>query len=388
MDIQVSAPGRRRAGWWAVGGVSLGIVALFLYAFVGTFVSGLFVYYAARPLHRRLERRLTKTLAATTTVLVLVLPGLLVLGYAAVVAFRELAAVAGPEVTRAILTRLALDSGTFSDLLRDPVAFLVQFERLGQLQENLLVTLRQFGVVVRGVVHLTLALAFAFFLYRDGSRLEGWFANEIGGKGTSVYAFVEAIDRDLEAVYFGNLLTVLIVTGFAVLVYNGFNAAVPPALRLPVPTLLALLTGLATFVPLVVGKLVYLPATGYLVWETLRTGAGNLGVPAAFLGASFVLLDILPQSLIRPYVAGRTLHMGLVLFSYVLGTALFGWYGLFYGPLLAIVVVQFANVAFPELVRGDDVTAATAAAVDIGTDPPDADGTVGDGAESDDDRAA
>ncbi|MFC6988305.1 AI-2E family transporter [Haloplanus sp. GCM10025708] len=243
MDIQVSAPGRRRAGWWAVGGVSLGIVALFLYAFVGTFVSGLFVYYAARPLHRRLERRLTKTLAATTTVLVLVLPGLLVLGYAAVVAFRELAAVAGPEVTRAILTRLALDSGTFSDLLRDPVAFLVQFERLGQLQENLLVTLRQFGVVVRGVVHLTLALAFAFFLYRDGSRLEGWFANEIGGKGTSVYAFVEAIDRDLEAVYFGNLLTVLIVTGFAVLVYNGFNAAVPPALRLPVPTLLALLTG-------------------------------------------------------------------------------------------------------------------------------------------------
>ncbi|MFB6124070.1 MAG: AI-2E family transporter [Haloferacaceae archaeon] len=391
MDIQLSAPGRRRAAWWAVGGVSLSIVALFLYSFVGTFVSGLFVYYAARPLHRRLERRLPKTLAATTTVLVLVLPGLLVLGYAAVVAFRELAAVVGPEVTSALLARLSLRAGSVGEFLRNPVPFLVRFERLGRLQENLLLTLRQFGALARGVVHLTLALAFAFFLYRDGERIESWFATEIGDEGTSAYAFVEAIDRDLETVYFGNLLTVLIVTGLAVLVYNGFNAVVPSALRLPVPTLLALLTGVATFVPLVVGKLVYLPATGYLVWETLRTDAGNLGVPLVFLLVSFLVLDVLPQSLIRPYVAGRTLHMGLVLFAYVLGTALFGWYGLFYGPLLAVVVVQFVNVVFPELVRGDDVTAATAAAVDIGTDPPDADGTVGDdggnGANSNDESA-
>jgi predicted PurR-regulated permease PerM len=368
---------RSRLAWWLLAGVCGAVLALFLYSFVGTFALGLFVYYAARPLNRRLCARFSGGVAASLTMALLILPSLLLLGYVLVVGLREFAVVAGPNVTDALLARLTDGSGPLAELVRDPVGVLVRLERLDQLRAGVLATLRQFGVIVRGLVHLTLALAFAFFLFRDGDRVHEWFHAEVGGDRTAAHAYLRAVDRDLEAVYFGNLLTVIAVTAVAVTVYNGFNLFAPSPLSLPFPTLLALLTGLATFVPLVVGKLVYLPAAGYLVWEATRTDAVGYAPVVAFLVVTFLLLDLLPQSLLRPYVSGRTLHTGLVLFAYVLGTALFGWYGLFYGPLLAVVVVQFANVVLPELVRGEPVTPATAAALDIGSEPPGSEAVVG-----------
>jgi predicted PurR-regulated permease PerM len=366
----VSGIDRGRAGWWGVGLAAALVVGLFLYSFVGTVVLGLFFYYAARPVHRRvLARTDSRTAAATLTLLLLVLPALLLLSYASAVAIRELTAVAGEQFTEAVLTQVTNGADPLAELARDPAAFLTGFERLGDLREQVLAGLQQFGVVARGVLHLTLSLSLAFFLFRDGDRLERWFRSEIGDRDSGAHAFLRAVDNDLEQVYFGNVLTVLLVTVLSVLVYNGFNAVAPGGLLVPFPTLLALLTGLATFVPLVVGKLVYLPLTGYLAWEATRVDAGLLVVPVVFLITCFVLLDVLPQTVIRPYLSGQTLHTGLVMFSYILGVALFGWYGLFYGPLLAVFVVQFVNVALPELSRGEVVTPATARSVDIGTDP-------------------
>ncbi|MFB6167559.1 MAG: AI-2E family transporter [Haloferacaceae archaeon] len=368
-------PDRSRLAWLGVGAVCLGVVALFLYAFVGTFALGLFVYYAARPLHRRLHRYTTDDRAAALTMLLLVVPALSVLAYVAVVAVGELTALVGSETVTTILRQVAPAPDPVSRLLRNPVAFVSELEGLDAVRAGALAVLAQVGVLTTAVLHLTLALAFAFFLYRDDERLEAWFRSEVGGPDSAAHAFLRAVDTDLETVYFGNLLTVLFVTGLAVVVYNAFSAFGP--LSLPVPTLLALLTGLATFVPLVVGKLVYLPATAYLGLRAVETDVSLL-VPLAFLVVCFLFLDILPQSIVRPYVSGRTLHTGLILFSYVLGTALFGWYGLFYGPLLAVVVVQFVNVVLPDLLRNRPVAPAPSTALSIGSDPADAGDTEGD----------
>jgi hypothetical protein len=56
-----------------------------------------------------------------------------------------------------------------------------------------------------------------------------------------------------------------------------------------------------------------------------------------------------------------------VLLAYVLGAALFGWYGLFLGPLILVLVVQAANVVLPELLHGDPLTTDTH--LKIGSDP-------------------
>ncbi|MFB6227017.1 MAG: AI-2E family transporter [Halobacteriales archaeon] len=225
-----------------------------------------------------------------------------------------------------------------------------------------------FGTTANALLHLTLALAVSFFLLRDGPRIEEWFRTKIADEDGIAEAYVTAVDTDLQMVYFGNVLSVVAVAAMSLGVYHGFNLVVPGTLRIPFPTLLALLTGLATFVPLVVGKLVYVPLSGYLAYATIQTGTTTgLVWVGAFALVSFFLLDLLPQTFIRPYVSGRSLHSGLVLLAYVLGAALFGWYGLFLGPLLLVLVVQATNVVLPELLHGEPLSTDTH--LWIGSDP-------------------
>lgn len=362
---------RQRVGWWLVGLLLLGVVAAFLTGFVGTFVLGLFVYYGARPMHRRLCSRLdSRGLAAALTMLVIVVPALLLLTYVGVVAAREFAAVAGHGALRQLTSQAALPTWA-AEAIRDPLAYATRLEHLSSLQQQVTQGLRTVGTVTTALVHLTLALSMGFFLLRDAGRLERWFRRAVAGDGTVPHAYLSAVDADLETVYFGNVVTVLVVTVLSIAVYNGYNLLTPAAVTLPFPTLLALLTGLATFVPLVVGKLVYLPVTAYLAWEAVQAETGLLWAPAAFLIVAFVLLDVLPQTVLRPVLSGRSLHTGLVLFAYVLGAAYFGWYGLFLGPLLVVLVVQFLKVVFPELIHGDRLTPDPSPVLDLGHDPED-----------------
>lgn len=98
---------RRRTGWWLVAAVLVGAVGLFFYSFVGTFVFGLFVYYGARPVNRRIRRRVdSRGGAATITLLFIVLPTLALLGYAGFVAFREFTNAAGPNLVNLLVGRL------------------------------------------------------------------------------------------------------------------------------------------------------------------------------------------------------------------------------------------------------------------------------------------
>jgi predicted PurR-regulated permease PerM len=153
-----------------------------------------------------------------------------------------------------------------------------------------------------------------------------------------------------------------------VVLYNGLDVLAPDAIGVPVPTLLALLTGLATLVPLVVGKIVYVPVGLYLGYSA-ATGPGPLWFPAVFFVVCFLFLDLLPVAFLRPYIAGRSVHGGLMIFAYIGGTMLFGWYGLFLGPLLVVVAVQLARIVLPPLVHGEPVTGQVRTAESLGSDP-------------------
>ncbi|MFC7071393.1 AI-2E family transporter [Halobaculum lipolyticum] len=381
MDLR--SPPRSRQLWLGAVVVAVAVVGLFVYSFVGTVVLGLFVYYGARPAHRRVAERVdSRAAAATLTMLALVVPMVALVGYAGVVAFREFAAVAGPQAVETALNALPGDPRSVSAFLREPDALVERLGRIEPLRSRLTAVATTAGALATGLLHLTLALSLAFFLLRDGGRLDGWVRERAAAPDTAAYSLLRGVDADLERVYFGNVATVGVVTAAAVLVYNGYNALAPAAVTLPVPTLLALLTGLATFVPIVVGKLVYVPATAYLLREAAVADAGYLA-PAALLAASFLLLDLLPQTVLRPLLSSRTLHGGLVLFAYVFGAALFGWYGLFLGPLLAVVVVQVVAHAFPHVVTGVPIDT-VADGVDIGSDPVSADAAADDGDPTDD----
>ncbi|MFB6193907.1 MAG: AI-2E family transporter, partial [Halobaculum sp.] len=287
---------RRRVGWWLVGLGLAAVIGSIVRAFVGTLVFGLFVYYAVRPIHRRLLPYADTRIGPTvTTLVVAAVPGLLVLVYGAGVAVRELVGAVGVETAGLVIERLFGDARFAGEVVRNPLRVVTDFDSLERLRRNLRATLTTLGVVGSVVLRLSLSLAVTFFLLQDGHRVETWFRKDVADGGTTAYVFLRGTDADLQTVYFGNVLTVLGVTVASIVVYNAYNAVVPPAVTLPVPTLLAVLTGLATFVPLVVGKLVYLPAGAFLFLQAARADASFL-FPVGFVAVAFVFLDVLPQT--------------------------------------------------------------------------------------------
>jgi predicted PurR-regulated permease PerM len=125
-------------------------------------------------------------------------------------------------------------------------------------------------------------------------------------------------------------------------------------------------------------KIVYIPLAGYLTFQAAMQGDGWWFV-GLFVAVALVIVDTIPDLLIRPYVSGGGslslrhfisdgrseideetadrratpgLHTGTLMFAYVLGPFLFGWYGIFLAPMILVLVVHFARFVLPEIVSG------------------------------------
>lgn len=213
---------RSRLGWWLVGLVVATIVVFVGYSFVGTFVLGLFVYYAVRPVNRRLEGHLSSGPAAALTMVVVALPALLLGAYLVVIGLGQLSSLQGPLVEE--YTRFLQPYLDVSQLRGGPVDALgvlrSQLSDSGVLQQVVSQGLGVLSTITGGLLHVFLSLTFAFYLLRDDHDLAAWFRAEVGDRETAPHAFLSAIDRDLHSVYFGNVLTVLLVALVAVAVYK------------------------------------------------------------------------------------------------------------------------------------------------------------------------
>lgn len=377
MSVQGVSVDRERLGWWLA---ALGLVAAVAYvvaSFLGTFLLGVFVYYATRPIYRRLERRIHQpTLTTVVALFGVSLPGLLLLGYTITVAVRELSRLVGTSIDEFtgilgpyIDTSILLDSEQLRNLDRGSLLDALPTGSADALQEvvgSLISAVSIFASVVLGMV---ITLVVAFYLLRDDEGLAKWFRTEVVSTDSTTYRFAVAVDRDLETVYFGNILTAFVIAIVAAVVYHLLNAVFPPTLTIPSPTLVGLLTGLASLVPVVGMKLVYFPIAAVMAGIAANNDPALLWAPAVFLLVSLVVVDTIPEVILRPYVSGRDLHTGLVMLAYILGPVLFGWYGLFLGPLLLVLIVHFVQVVLPELVDADRVPRSTPA-VSSGSGPP------------------
>jgi predicted PurR-regulated permease PerM len=376
---------RKRFAWWTFTLLVAGILAFVLWSFVGTVVLGVFIYYGTRPLYRRLRTEFSSDHAADLTLLIVLVPVFALVGYTVFVGLDQLSQLTGTELSS--YARFVPGSSEQATALVENVQGLVgSGPAQGQMQEVLSAAVSAFTALTAGLAHLVLAFLLAFTLLREDARIAAWFRDQFGPEGSAAHAYAVSVDEDLHTVFVGNVLTVFAVIVLGLVVYNGLNLVSPDTIGVPVPTLLALLTGLATLVPLVVGKIVYVPVGLYLGYQA-ATGPGPLWFPAAFFVACFLLLDLLPVAFLRPYIAGRSIHGGLMVFAYIGGTMLFGWYGLFLGPLLVVVGVHLARIVLPGLVHGDPVTGQVRAAESLGTDPSSIVETRATDGSSDDDSA-
>ncbi|WP_226023257.1 AI-2E family transporter [Halomicrobium salinisoli] len=364
---------RARLGWWLYIAV-LAIVAGYLaYSFVGILALGVFGYYATRPIYREVEGVIDSDgHVAAATILLVLGPILLLLAYAGFRVFGEVMQFLGESGQQQLLGG-ALEALT--DQQRQSVLSIVEnpqqlADQPRQTFEMVLQTGGQvFSAVAGGLLLVSLAVTLTYFLLENGDDLAEGFRELVGGRETTAYSYATTVDEDLESVFFGNFLFVVAMSIVAAAAYWGTNLLAPDPLAVPMVPVLAVLTGVASLIPIVVGKVIYLPVVGYLAVQAVQGDQAHLAFVGGVLVAYFLVLDILPQTFIQPLVTGRTVNPVLLLFAYLLGPILFGWYGFFLLPILFVLLLEAVRIALPELLHGEPLTRRLSMGEDVGTDP-------------------
>jgi predicted PurR-regulated permease PerM len=365
---------RARTGWW-VFVLLLAVVAAFIvYSFIGMVALGVFGYYATRPICRRLARGIdSDSIAAGTTVLLVVVPILLLIVYTSFTIFQQVQQAFGTGGSGLLGGRLDLGAlpaaqrKTVMTLLHHPSQFVRQPEQVAQTLLH--AGTQVFGAIFGTLVLVALALTLTYVLLANDTQFAAGLRELFGGQDTVAYAYAATVDEDLESVFFGNLLFVITMAVIAAVAYQATNFLAPAGLHVPMVLVLAVLTGVASLIPIVVGKVVYLPVVIYLGWQAVRAESGALLFVGGVLVVYFLVLDILPQTFLQPYITGRQLDMILMMFAYILGPILFGWYGFFLLPIVFIVMLEAIRIILPELVRGDALTPNVSLGEGVGTNP-------------------
>jgi predicted PurR-regulated permease PerM len=368
---------RSRIAWWVVALAFGAVTAWVLLTYVGTFVLGLFLYYVARPAYNRFRPQLRPSIAAGTALLALAVPVVLLMAYTLAIAVQELVGLQ-QTVDLGPLTDQVEPYVNVSEVVQDPATLLQNPDVVNAGQLVAEGALGYVPLVGTALINVFLALAVAFYLLRDGPRLSRWIRETFDDQQEFLTVYLREVDEDLGSVFFGNILNAIAIAVVAAFVYTVLNVFAP-AEGIPYPALVAVLAAAASLIPVVGMKLVYVPLAIGLFARAVLMG-NPLWFPTVFTVATIVFVDFIPDLVLRPYVSGRNLHVGLVMIAYILGPLLFGWYGLFLGPLLLVVIYHFARLVLPVLIDGDGTEAmpisAAAGPTEESSEAGDADDTV------------
>ncbi|GKZ15761.1 AI-2E family transporter [Haladaptatus sp. T7] len=382
MRVRIVRPGMK---WWVLGLIVFGIIAAVAYMFLPWVVFGLFVYYVARPINRYLGRRIKgKNLSAALSLVLIVVPVVLFLGVFFSIAIGQLAAFANTDVAARLLGGLPTTT-----IPNDPNQLLDTATTTLQkpsVQSALAAAQAFVGGIASSIFMLFLSLLLGFFLLVEDERLARWGKEQLLGDDRVFTDYLEAVDAGLNSIYFGYTLTIFVIMILTAVIYNLFNLFAPGNLLIPATILLAVITGIFTLVPLVGRSVVYLAIAAFLALGAIQRDPNALWYPFVFFLFMTLAFDNVVRTYIRPYLSGKLFHLSLVMFAYLLGPILFGWYGVFLGPLLMVIVVQFLQVAVPQL-RGKepttplDIGPTTTHETDEGTDDARRGGEATDGGE-------
>lgn len=347
-------PAREHLGWWVLGVVLLAVLGLVVDHYLPWLVFGLFIYYVARPIARRLENRVASpSLVAALTLLVIVLPIVVVLAAVLLVALGQLVTVVADLPVQQIATQLPVPISDLPDTpaeVYDTTVVLVQEPSVQSLIGSVGGAIAAIGAVLFNVF---ISLLIAFFLLLGDRDIAAWFETNIFGEESLATAYLSTVDRGLASIYFGYTMTIFAVIILSALIYTAFNLVAPGDLAIPAAVLFAVITGLFTLVPLVGRSIVYFVIAGALAIQAATADPRLLWFPVAFLAVMIVAFDNLVRTYIRPYLSGRLLNTGLVMFAYLFGPPLFGWSGIFLGPFLMLFIVTFVRMILPVLAEPD-----------------------------------
>lgn len=341
----------------AIGLGVLGLLALtvyVLYAFIASVVFGVFLYYAVRPIFRSLERfGIRRSLRATLSLLLFGVPFLVLFAYTL--------AIIASEVDSFLQSSSLVDSATgriVNELniaqldLKELETLLTDTESVpspGVILDTLVAAASAAGSVF---FQLLIVVAVAYYLLTDGPTFVAWFLDTFDESGV-LRRYVREVDSELSQTMFGNIVVIFVTGVLALLTFYTFNLFVPGTIEVPYPALSGTLVGVGTLIPVVGIKLVYVPIILGLAGRAWIAGEPGLLLPlAALLVVTAVVLDFIPDIFARARFSGERTHNGLLILAYLMGPALFGFYGLFLAPILLITTIEGVKILLPYALSG------------------------------------
>lgn len=364
----MTGPDRNTLFWWLYIFVLTGAALFIAHSFIGVLVLGVFGYYAVRPIADKFGAITdSKELAAVLTVLVVLVPILVLTLYAGLRVVQQLQQRFEGDLIPMLVSEIfgvdLTDEGAGS-LLQDPPTLgeLATALSGSEVQQLLGILDMVSGILL--VLTVAVTLSYALLVYDEA--ISKAFATLVEGREETVYSYALAVDTDLEAIYFGNFLFIIFMAFLGTVTYLATNFIAPPGMQIPMVFTLGALTGITSFIPFIVSKVVYVPIIGYLALKTTQDGSGQLAFVGALLVVYFFVLDIIPQSVIQPIIAGRQLNAMLLVFAYLLGPILFGWYGFFFMPIVFVLILEAVRIVLPELLHGEPIQAEPVVAQDTG----------------------
>jgi len=342
---------RRRIAIATVAGALFLVVGYALLAFIAVWVFSVFLYYAVRPIFRFLTRfGLGRRTRAVVSITLFGLPFLLLIGYTATVVALELRRFLDGGTANRVISELNLSGLDLNELERILTGQQSQFD-FDLILDTVIGATGIFGSLF---VQLLLILTATYYLLVDGPRLVGWLVETYDESGT-LRQYVRAVDPELSLALFGNIVNVFVAAILSIVTFYAYNALVPPLIEVPFPALAGTLSGIGSLIPVIGIKLVYVPVTIGLAVRAWMAGQPELLLPVGVLAiVSAVIIDFIPDIVIRAQVSSDDTHSGLLVIAYIVGPSVFGFYGLFLAPIVLICLTNAVTVLLPYIVSGAD----------------------------------
>jgi predicted PurR-regulated permease PerM len=204
------------------------------------------------------------------------------------------------------------------------------------------------GSLARFTADFLFMLIVVFFLFRDGER---WTAG-LGSLMPLSPAQTSRLFRNINDTIIGNVYGIVSV-GLIQGILTGVATAI---VGLPSPLLLSIAAFFASILPVVGAALVWAPAGLYLIF----TGALWKGIFVLAWGA--IVISAV-DNVVRPWVvSGKVeLHPLVLMFVILGGVQVFGFLGLFLGPVVVSVLAAVFQMLREELATQPSVLAARSA---------------------------
>ena len=317
------------------------VLTLFLWmvrtVIIGT-ILGIVVAVYLRPLYLRIMRGVRNPyLSATLTIVLLVLP---VLGLV-VYSYLEIANVA------AYVDAHSTEIAAKIDLALHRVPFL-KSAHTGETVQRWVLTASNYGLSIPNVIKSTLvslsvaATIFVFtagYVLVDGPAIVAYIRSKIAPRYSELMA---ALETNVRGVLYGAIYSTFLTQAIKSLIILVMNVA----FRVPLAAVLALLSFIIGFFPIVGSWSVYLPVA---LWLLIFRNAPGQAISMLLIG--FLVNTMYISTFLRPKIAAersRVLNFYWMFVGLVTGVYTFGLVGILLGPILiGLLKAIFDTVTTP-----------------------------------------